>query len=175
VGIGAIFTLARFSEAFLLLRAHQGGIPAALVPLVLVTMNLAYSLSAYPFGKLSDKVSHTKLLALGLGVLIMADLVLSINDSWVVVIAGVSLWGIHMGITQGLLARMVADSAPARLRGTAYGFFNLVCGISMLIASAIAGLLWDKYGASFTFYTGASFSGVALIGLVIHSYRCSRH
>ncbi len=171
VGIGAIFTLARFSEAFLLLRAHQGGIPAALVPLVLVIMNLAYTLTAYPFGKLSDKVNHSKLLALGLVVLIMADLVLSINDRWVIIITGVSLWGIHMGMTQGLLARMVADSSPARLRGTAYGFFNLVSGISMLIASAVAGLLWDRYGAPFTFYTGAGFSGVALIGVVIHSYR----
>lgn len=121
VGIGAVFTLARFSEAFLVLRAQQGGIPIALVPLVMVAMNLVYAVSAYPFGKLSDRMSHSKLLALGLIVLIAADLVLAINDHWAVVLAGVALWGVHMGITQGLLATMVADTAPADLRGTAYG------------------------------------------------------
>ncbi|MDO9046347.1 MAG: MFS transporter [Methylobacter sp.] len=165
VGIGAVFTLARFSEAFLVLRAQQGGVPVALVPLVMVVMNLIYALSAYPFGKLSDLMSHTKLLALGLVVLIAADLVLATNDHWGVVIAGVALWGVHMGITQGLLATMVADTAPADLRGTAYGFFNLMSGIAMLIASGVAGLLWDRLGASFTFYAGAAFCVVALAGL----------
>jgi len=166
VGIGAVFTLARFSEAFLVLRAQQGGIPVALVPLVMVAMNLIYAASAYPFGKLSDRISHTKLLAFGLVVLIAADLVLASNDHWGVVIAGVALWGVHMGITQGLLATMVADTAPADLRGTAYGFFNLMSGIAMLVASVVAGLLWDRLGASFTFYTGAAFCLVALAGLV---------
>ncbi len=168
VGIGAVFTLARFSEAFLVLRAQQGGVPVALVPLVMVAMNLIYALSAYPFGKLSDRISHTRLLALGLVVLIAADLVLASNDHWGVVIAGVALWGIHMGITQGLLATMVADSAPADLRGTAYGFFNLVSGLAMLIASGVAGLVWDQLGASFTFYAGAAFCGFALAGLAIN-------
>jgi MFS family permease len=166
VAIGAVFTLARFSEAFLVLRAQQGGIPMALVPLVMVAMNLIYALSAYPFGKLSDRMSHTKLLALGLVVLITADLVLAINDHWVVVVAGVALWGIHLGITQGLLARMVADSAPADLRGTAYGFFNLMSGIALLIASVIAGLCWDQFGPAFTFYAGAGFCVITLVGLV---------
>lgn len=165
VGIGAVFTLARFSEAFLVLRAQQGGIPVALVPLVMVAMNLIYAASAYPFGKLSDRMSHTKLLALGLVVLIAADLVLATNDHWGVVIAGVALWGVHMGITQGLLATMVADTAPADLRGTAYGFFNLMSGIAMLVASGVAGLLWDRLGASFTFYAGVVFCIVALAGL----------
>lgn len=165
VGIGAVFTLARFSEAFLVLRAQQGGIPIALVPLVMVAMNLVYALSAYPFGKLSDRMSHTKLLAFGLVILIAADLVLAANDHWGVVIAGVSLWGVHMGITQGLLATMVADTAPADLRGTAYGFFNLISGIAMLAASSIAGLLWDQFGPSFTFYAGAVFCVAALAGL----------
>jgi len=165
VGIGAIFTLARFSEAFLVLRAQQGGIPIALVPLVMVAMNLIYAASAYPFGKLSDRMSHTRLLALGLAVLIAADLVLATNDHWGVVIAGVSLWGVHMGITQGLLATMVADTAPADLRGTAYGFFNLMSGIAMLVASGVAGLIWDRLGASYTFYAGAAFCVVALLGL----------
>lgn len=166
VGVGAIFTLARFSEAFLVLRAQQGGIPIALVPLVMVAMNLVYAASAYPFGKLSDKMSHAKLLALGLIVLIAADLVLAANDHWGAVLIGVALWGIHMGMTQGLLATMVADTAPTDLRGTAYGFFNLMSGLAMLIASVLAGLLWDRFGASFAFYAGAVFCAIALIGLI---------
>ena len=166
VAMGAVFTLARFSEAFLVLRAQQGGIPMALVPLVMVAMNLIYALSAYPFGKLSDRISHTKLLALGLVILIAADLILAINDHWLVVVAGVVLWGIHLGITQGLLARMVADSAPADLRGTAYGFFNLMSGVALLIASVIAGLCWDQFGPEFTFYAGAGFCVITLVGLV---------
>ena len=165
VGIGAVFTLARFSEAFLVLRAQQSGVPVALVPLVMVAMNLIYAASAYPFGKLSDRINHKKLLTLGLVVLIAADLVLAINNHWSVVLAGVALWGVHMGITQGLLATMVADTAPADLRGTAYGFFNLMSGIAMLLASGVAGLLWDRFGASFTFYAGAAFCLVALWGL----------
>ncbi len=166
VGIGAVFTLARFSEAFLVLRAQQGGIPLALVPLVMVAMNLIYALSAYPFGKLSDAVSHTKLLAAGLVVLVAADVVLASNNHWSAVLAGVALWGLHMGITQGLLATMVADTAPADLRGTAYGFFNLMSGVAMLFASALAGLLWDKAGAPATFYAGAIFTVIALAGLM---------
>lgn len=166
VGIGAVFTLARFSEAFLVLRAQQGGIPLALVPLVMVAMNLVYAASAYPFGKLSDRISHKILLALGLFVLIVADLVLAIDAHWMTVLVGVVLWGIHMGMTQGLLATMVANAAPVDLRGTAYGFFNLISGIAMLIASVVAGLLWDQMGASFTFYASAGFCGITLIALV---------
>ena len=168
VGVGAVFTLARFSEAFLVLHAQQGGVPLALVPLVMVAMNLIYALSAYPFGKLSDHMSHRTLLALGLVVLVAADLVLATNDHWSVVLTGVALWGMHMGITQGLLATMVADTAPADLRGTAYGFFNLVCGIAILLASVVAGFLWDRLGASATFYTGAGFCVIALLGLAWH-------
>ena len=169
VGIGALFTMARFSEAFLVLRAHQGGIPLAFVPLVMVAMNLVYAASAYPFGKLSDRMSHSKLLALGLAVLIAADLALAASEHWAVVLAGVALWGIHMGITQGLLATMVADTAPTDLRGTAYGIFNLISGISMLLASVSAGLLWDRLGASFTFYFGAAFCVIAMSALAWRS------
>jgi MFS family permease len=169
VAIGAVFTLARFSEAFLVLRAQQGGIPVALVPLVMVAMNLVYAASAYPFGKLSDRMSHTKMLALGLVVLIAADLVLAANNHWLTVLVGVALWGVHMGMTQGLLATMVAGTAPADLRGTAYGVFNLMGGIAMLVASVVAGLLWDQIGASFTFYAGAGFCAIALIGLAAKS------
>ncbi|MBC7499104.1 MAG: MFS transporter [Herminiimonas sp.] len=167
VGIGAVFTLARFSEAFLVLRAQQGGVPVALVPLVMVAMNLIYALCAYPFGKLSDRMSHTALLALGLVVLIVADVVLASSNHWTVILAGVGLWGVHMGMTQGLLATMVADAAPADLRGTAYGFFNLMSGMALLVASAVAGLLWDTLGAPVTFYAGAGFCVLALIGLAV--------
>lgn len=164
--IGAVFSLARFSEAFLVLRAQQGGLPLALVPLVLIGMNVAYSLSAYPFGKLSDGMSHAKLLALGLAVLIGADLALAYSNHWMWVWMGITLWGLHMGITQGLLATMVADTAPADLRGTAYGLFNLVSGVAMLLASALAGLLWDRFGASQTFVAGAVLSAVALVAIL---------
>ncbi|MDP3598172.1 MAG: MFS transporter, partial [Nitrospirota bacterium] len=168
VGIGAIFTLARFSEAFLVLRAQQGGIPIALVPLVMVAMNLIYALSAYPFGKLSDQMSHMRLLTLGLLVLIAADVVLATSNHWSMVLLGVGLWGLHMGMTQGLLATMVTATAPADLRGTAYGAFSLASGLAMLIASVLAGLLWDQFGAPITFYAGAWFCAVALIGLTLY-------
>jgi MFS family permease len=166
-----VFALARFSEAFLVLRARQRGIPAAYVPLVMVGMNLVYSGSAYPFGRLSDRINHGALLSLGLIVLVAADLVLATNGDWLTVAVGVSLWGLHMGITQGLLATMVAGAAPEDLRGTAFGFFNLVSGIAMLIASAIAGLLWDSFGASFTFYAGAVFAALALMGVALNEWR----
>lgn len=168
VGFGAVFTLARFSEAFLVLRAQQGGIPVAFIPLVMVAMNVIYASSAYPFGKLSDRMRHTTLLSLGLLVLIAADLVLASTDAWAVVVTGVGLWGLHMGMTQGLLATMVADAVPADLRGTAYGVFNLAGGVAMLIASVLAGFLWDQLGASFTFYAGAVLCMVALTGLILY-------
>ena len=164
--VGAVFTLARFSEAFLVLRAQQSGIALALVPLVMVAMNVIYAASAYPFGKLSDRMRHKSVLALGLLVLIAADLVLAHDGHWSTVLAGVALWGIHLGMTQGLLATMVADTAPADLRGTAFGMFNLVSGVAMLVASALAGLLWEQLGASFTFLASAAFCALALLGLL---------
>lgn len=166
VVIGAAFALARFSEAFLVLRAQQSGIAMALVPLAMVAMNAIYSLCAYPFGKLSDRVSHRALLALGLLVLIAADAVLAMSNHWVGVLIGVGLWGVHLSITQGLLAAMVANTAPADLRGTAYGMFNLVSGIAMLAASVLAGLLWDKAGAAATFYAGAVICVFTLLLLI---------
>ncbi|MBC7659212.1 MAG: MFS transporter [Chitinophagaceae bacterium] len=162
VGVGAVFTMARFSEAFLVLRAQQVGIPLALVPLIMVVMNIVYSLSAYPFGKLSDHVSHSRLLSYGIAVLCLADIALATGTHWGTLILGVALWGIHMGITQGLLAAMVAAVAPEDLRGTAFGFFNLTCGVAMLGASSIAGYLWEKLGSAFTFGGGLIFCVVAL-------------
>lgn len=169
VAIGAAFTLARFSEAFLILRAQQGGLPLAFTPLVLIGMNLIYAMSAYPFGKISDSTDHASLLAWGLAVLITADVMLAWSSDWTWVWAGITLWGLHMGMTQGLLATMVADTAPADLRGTAYGFFNLVSGFALLIASTVAGLLWDRFGASFAFAAGATFSALALAAIIFHN------
>jgi len=166
VAVGAVFTLARFSEAFLVLRASQLGVPTAWVPLVMVAMNLVYAGTAYPFGKLSDTMSHRALLALGLVVLIASDLVLALASGWALLGLGVALWGVHMGMTQGLLAAMVANTAPEDLRGTAYGFFNLMSGMAMLASSAIAGLLWERLGSAFTFYAGAAFAGLTLAGLL---------
>lgn len=155
IGLGAVFTLARFSEAFIILRAQQSGVPLALIPLVMVVMNVIYSFSAYPFGKLSDGMSHTRLLQWGLVVLIAADVVLALSTHWTGIIVGVALWGMHMGMTQGLLAAMVAKTAPADLRGTAFGLFSLVSGVGLLMASVGAGAIWELWGAEYTFYAGA--------------------
>ncbi|MDR3453600.1 MAG: MFS transporter [Rhodoferax sp.] len=165
VGLGAVFTLARFSEAFLVLRAQQDGIPTALVPLVMVAMNIIYASSAYPFGKLSDAMSRGTLLGVGIVVLLLADLVLASSAGWMALFVGVALWGVHMGMTQGLFAAMVADTAPEDLRGTAYGVFNLASGLAMLIASTLAGVLWQVWGAPSTFYAGALFCLVSLLAL----------
>lgn len=167
VAVGAVFTLARFSEAFLVLRAEQLGLALALVPLVLVLMNAIYAASAYPLGRLADRMSHRTLLIAGLAVLVAADLVLALAPGLGAVALGVALWGLHLGMTQGLLATMVAAAAPAHLRGTAFGFFNLAGGIAMLAASVLAGLLWDRLGASVTFYAGAVFSALALAMLML--------
>ena len=169
VGIGAVFTLARFSEAFLVLRAEQTGVPLALVPLVMVAMNGVYAAAAYPFGKLADRMAHTRLLLWGLAVLIAADLVLAASNHWIGLLAGVALWGVHMGMTQGLLAAMVADVAPADLRGTAFGFFNLMSGLALLLASLTAGVLWERFGATTTFLAGAGFSTMAMIALLVRN------
>ena len=165
VGVGGVFTLARFSEAFLVLRAQQVGVGLALVPLVMVAMNAVYAASAYPFGKLADRVPPRTLLAVGLAVLIAADGVLAVGTHWSGLLLGVALWGVHMGMTQGVLAAMVAGSAPADLRGTAFGFFNLVSGGAMLAASVVAGSLWEWLGPAWTFGAGAAFSALALLGL----------
>ncbi|HET8748265.1 MAG TPA: MFS transporter [Ramlibacter sp.] len=162
VGLGAVFTLARFSEAFLVLRAQQGGLALAWTPLVLIAMNVVYSIGAYPFGKLADTLSHRKLLAIGLAVLVAADLALAAADRGVLLWAGIALWGLHMALTQGLLATMVADAAPAHLRGTAFGVFNLASGIALLVASGLAGWLWDRFGAPATFGAGAALCTLSL-------------
>jgi MFS family permease len=163
--LGTCFALARFSEAFLLLRAQQGGLALSWIPLVMVVMNVVYAGSAYPLGRLADRMSHTALLAMGLAVLALADLVLASSNHWAVVMLGVALWGLHLGMTQGLLAAMIAHTAPAELRGTAFGAFNLASGLALLIASVLAGLLWDEMGAAATFLAGAGFCCITLLCL----------
>lgn len=165
VALGAVLTLARFSEAFLVLRAQDVGIVLALVPLVLVVMNVVYTAVAYPAGVAADQGHRRALLFWGLAALIAADLVLAASATPVALFAGVVLWGAHMGLTQGLLATLVADASPATLRGTGFGIFNLVSGVALLGASVLAGWLWSAYGAAATFYAGAAFTAVALAGL----------
>ena len=171
VGLAALFTLARFSEAFLVLRARQGGLSLALTPLVLVGMNLVYALAAYPFGKLADRWPPNRLLAQGLAVLLLADLVLaySTRAGWLTL--GIGLWGLHMAMTQGLLAALVARTAPTDLLGTAYGMFNLSSGVAMLLASASAGWLWDAYGAASTFLAGSMFCVLSLLAIAMPRLR----
>jgi MFS family permease len=165
---GAVFTLARFSEAFLILRAQQLGLPDAYAPLVLIIMNVVFAASAFPLGKLADRMSHRRLLGAGLALLIAADLVLAHAGGLAAVAVGVALWGLHLGMTQGLLATMVAGTAPEELRGTAFGFFSLASGTALLIASILAGFLWEALGAAATFHAGAAISTLAL-GLVFFS------
>ena len=165
VSVAGVFTLARCSEAFLLLRAQSVGVPLALVPVVLVIMNVVYAVSAWPAGALSDRLGRYNLLAGGFALLVVADLALAFANGITMLGIGVALWGLHMGLTQGLLASLVADHAPEPLRGTAFGMFNLVTGIATLLASVIAGALWDAIGPSGTFLAGAAFTALALMAL----------
>jgi MFS family permease len=167
VAIGAALTLARFSEAFLILRAQSTGLSLALAPLVLVVMNIVYSLSAYPLGALSDQIDRKLILALGFATLIVSDIVLAVASNVLGVMAGVALWGLHMGMTQGLLAALVADEAPIDLRATSFGVFNFVSGIALLLASLIAGALWETVGPYATFMAGAAFTAVGLVGTAV--------
>lgn len=171
VAIGGVFTLARFSEAFLILKATAEGLPLWLAPLVLVTMNLVYALGAYPAGVLSDRLNPRTLLLLGVACLIIADLILARSTGLVGTFSGICLWGAHMALTQGLLAKLVADAAPTRLRGSAFGVFSLVTGVSLLIASVGAGIIWDRFGANMTFIAGAFFAAAA--GIMLWLWRGS--
>lgn len=167
VAVGIVFTLARFSEAFLVLRAQDVGLRPTLIPLVLIVMNVVYAAVAAPAGSLSDRMDRRTLLAAGLALLILADLALAYSATIGGVLLGVALWGVHMGVTQGLLSALVADAAPDRLRGTAFGVFNLATGVTLLLASMLAGALWSQFGAATTFIAGAGFCGLALVGLLL--------
>ena len=169
--IGVVFTLARFSEAFLVLRAQEVGLPLAFVPVVMIAMNLVYAVASTPAGDLSDRIDRRLVLAGGLASLIAADLVLACFGSVAGVLAGAGLWGLHMGLSQGLFAALVADTAPKALRGTAFGFFHLASGAATLLASLLAGVLWEGFGSAATFLCGAVFSGAALGGLLVLLWR----
>ncbi|WP_313711984.1 MFS transporter [Pseudomonas sp.] len=167
IGLTMVFTLARFSEAFLLLRAQDMGLAPLWAPAVLVLMALAYSLSAYPAGALSDRMGRRGVLMIGLGLLAAADLLLALLPGWAGLALGVAAWGLHLGFTQGIFAALIADSAPANLRGTAFGLFNLLTGVALLVASVVAGLLWDGAGFQATFLVGAGFAGATLLGVTL--------
>jgi MFS family permease len=175
VGVATTFTLARFSEAFLILRAQSVGLPIALVPGVLVVMNVIYAMTAYPAGALSDRINRRSVLIAGLLFLVVADVALAFASSVAEVGLGVILWGLHMGLTQGLLASLVADTAPVELRGTAYGMFNLLTGLALLAASIIAGALWDVIGPKGTFLAGAAFTVLGIAGLLVVRRRTKEH
>jgi MFS family permease len=166
VTIGAILTLARSSEAFLVLRAAGLGLQNSYVPLVMVVMNLVYAASAYPAGRLSDRIDRRLLLAVSAAVLVAADVLLAAATGVTWLIGGIALWGLSLGLSQGLLAALIASAAPAERRGTAFGLFNLVSGTALLVSSVVAGELWDRAGAPATFYAGAGFAGLALLGLL---------
>jgi MFS family permease len=166
-GAGAIFTLARFSEAFLVIRARDSGLALAFAPAVIAAMSLVFAVSAYPAGQLQDRIGGRPLLILGLATLVAADLVLAYAPSLLGVFIGIGLWGLHMGLTQGVLAALIAATAPERLRGTAFGVFGLIAGLATLIASVLAGLLWDRIGAEATFLAGGAFAAAALIAFLL--------
>jgi MFS family permease len=163
VGVAGLFTLARFSEAFLILKVADAGLAAVYVPMVLVVLNLAYAASAYPAGWLSDRADRWIVAGAGAALLIGADLVLARSASIEGAMLGIVLWGLHMGFTQGLFAALVADVAPAQLRGSAFGVFNLVSGVALLAASVAAGIIWDRFGASATFTAGAALTAAAAV------------
>ncbi len=166
--LGAIFSMARFSEAFLILRAQDTGLAIGLVPLVLIVMNVFYTGTAYPAGVASDRFSQKAILIMGLAMLISADLILAAAVSPLSVFFGSALWGIHMGLTQGLFSKLVADTAPEEFRGTAFGIYNLINGVALLLSGFIAGLLWNVFGAPATFLSGVFFAMIAAIGLLIY-------
>ena len=164
---GAVFTLARFSEAFLVIRARDQGLALAWAPAVIAVMSLVYAASAYPAGRLQDRIGARPLLLCGLLVLIAADLVLAFGSTLVAIFLGIGMWGLHMGLTQGVLAALVGATAPDRLRGTGFGLFGLVTGLAALVASVLAGLLWDRIGAEATFLAGGVFAAAAFVAFLL--------
>jgi MFS family permease len=171
--LSSVFTLARFSEAFLILRAQNVGLAIGYVPLVMIAMNVLYAAFAYPAGAAADRMSARTLLLAGLAVLIVADISLAFASAPALVFVGAALWGVHMALTQGLFSKLVADAAPPQLRGTAFGLFNLVTGGALLLASVIAGVLWNALGASTTFVAGAAFAAVTVVGLLAYRPKAS--
>ena len=174
VALGAVIALARFSEAFLVLRAAERGLPITYIPLVLVVMSVVYAVTAYPAGRLSDRLPSRWLLAAGMAALAAADVVLALAEGYALLFAGIALWGLHLGLTQGILASMITDAAPPAYRGTAFGVFNLVSGAGLLLASAVAGFLWDQHGSAMTFWAGSSIASIAAVFALISRPRRRR-
>lgn len=166
IAVASVLTLARFSEAFLLLKAQEAGFTAAWVPITMVVMHAVYGLTAYPVGSLSDRMGRKGLLAVSLGFLVAADLVIAHSTTIYPFLAGIVLWGLHMGFSQGILATLIADTAPPHLKGTAFGIFNVITGFVMLAGNVGAGWLWEAYGSSSTFLAGATLSAIALVSLL---------
>jgi MFS family permease len=160
--VGFLFTLARFSEAFLILKGIDIGLSEAMSPLTLAIFNLAYVALAYPAGALSDRLKPRSILMVGIVVLIAGNVVLAETGGFAGLVVGTILWGAHMALTQGIFARMVADSAPDELRATSFGAFYFVTGAGGLFASLGAGWLWDRQGSSATFLTSAAVAAAAL-------------
>lgn len=167
---GSVLTLARFGEAFLVLRAKNLGLPLALTPIVLVVMNVVYGFSAYPAGRLADFLDRRGVLTAGFGVLIVADLLLGLAHGLIAGMIGIALFGLHMGLTQGVLSALVSDAAPQEARGTAFGLFHLASGLSLLFASLLAGFAWHRAGPIATFLTSALFAigGLILLFTIVH-------
>ena len=165
--LSAFLTLARFSDAFLILRGDSIHLPAAYAPTILIVMNAVYAAAAWPAGILSDRIGKRRLLTLGIAVLIVADLLLALGSGVALVFVGAGLWGLHMGLSQGILTAFIVDEAPAELRGTVFGMYNLLSGVALLLASVIAGYLWKQHGPLWTFGAGAAFSAIALLGFVL--------
>jgi len=167
VAVAGFLMLPRFSEAFLILRGGGPALTATFVPLVLVAMNIGYVLTAYPAGSLSDRFGRRGFLAWGYIVLMFADIVLASTEAAATVLSGAVLWGVHMGLTQGILAALVADVAPAGQRGTAFGVFHLVTGLATLMASLIAGALWQQIGPVETFSVGALLAALCIPAVIV--------
>jgi MFS family permease len=174
VAVGGLFQLARFSEAFLILRAQERGLEASWTPLVLVIANLAYAVTSYPVGHFSDRMGRWRFLLVGMGLLVMSDLVLALADGVVGALVGTALWGLHMGFTQGTLATLIADTCPPDRRGTAFGIFSLASAGALLLASVLAGVLWDRLGPTATFLSGGGFAAASLSGLLLWRVRFGR-
>jgi MFS family permease len=168
ISIAMLLTLARFSEAFLVLKAQASGLPVAWVPMVLVVMSIVYAIAAYPAGILSDRTKRSNILVIGIGFLMAADLVLGYASNLWMLALGVSLWGLHMGFSQGLLASMISDISPEPLRATAYGVYSFCTGIAMLLSSIIAGIIWDGFGSSATFFSGAALASASMLAYLSH-------
>lgn len=166
--LGSLFAVARFSNAFIVLRASDAGFGATAIPLLIMGMNLVFSAASYPFGKWADKTDPKTLLAVGIGILILADLVFALLPSQWGVLIGIVLMGLHLGATQGIFSMLVAATAPENERASAFGIFGFANGLSAVAAGLLAGLLWDAFGPEATFLGGALLALFALAWLRLH-------